>query len=679
MAIRSRQFLAVALLIAFIFSATPAEAQVIASDMTNSSSNGLISFENPSNGAFTSAGDGFQKYQRGVSATIPFSVLDDSLISFPGDTLGIIDDNNSDIFFGVVDTINPQNASAALSATWVFNIAGATDLALSIDMGAMGDFEASDTFTWSYSIDGGPVMTAFDGIVDEADAITYTLAGGAMPTLSDPMTVQGVILNNVLQKLGTLLSGTGSQLTLVLTATANGGSEAFAFQNIEINEGGLPLDIVAFDLVDSGSQNLTNFDNPFVNAFASGGDGFETYRRGVSASIPFSLLDDSLVTFTADTLGIVDDNNLHAFFGATDTVNANNTGPVSATWTFDISGATNLGLVIDMGAMGDFESSDSFQWTYSIDGATSLTAFASDVDEAASNTYTLADGDMFTLADPMTMEGVVLTNVLTRFSTALTGSGSVLDLTLTADTNGGTEAFAFQNIIIAQGFQPDEPEPTPVLEIFEIQGDGASSPFNGDVVESLNNVVTALASNGFFMQTPTSRSDGNVDTSDGIFVFTGGAPSLAIGDMVSVVAEVDEFFGLTELTNNPVLTVTGSGLSLPAAVIFDAVTPSPDPTNQSCAIEFECYEGMLVQIANGSVTGSNQRFGVDPIAEVHITAAENRTFREIGIEFPGIPGLPVWDENPEVFELDPDKLGLSNRVIAAGSTFSATGVIGFEF
>ena len=34
---------------------------------------------------------------------------------------------------------------------------------------------------------------------------------------------------------------------------------------------------------------------------------------------------------------------------------------------------------------------------------------------------------------------------------------------------------------------------------------------------------------------------------------------------------------------------------------------------------------------------------------------------------------------PEVFELDPDKLGLSNQIIPAGSTFTATGVLGFEF
>jgi hypothetical protein len=99
----------------------------------------------------------------------------------------------------------------------------------------------------------------------------------------------------------------------------------------------------------------------------------------------------------------------------------------------------------------------------------------------------------------------------------------------------------------------------------------------------------------------------------------------------------------------------------------------------SCNIEFECYEGMLVTITNGTVTGPNQRFGTDPVAEVHITAADSRTYREPGIEFPGIALYPMWDGNPEVFELDPDKLGLANQVIPAGSHFDAAGVLGFEF
>ena len=217
------------------------------------------------------------------------------------------------------------------------------------------------------------------------------------------------------------------------------------------------------------------------------------------------------------------------------------------------------------------------------------------------------------------------------------------------------------------------------IQIWEIQGDGLSSPFEGFEVITEDNIVTALAPNGFFMQTPPSNSDNDVDTSDGIFVFTGGAPAVAVGDMVDVQGDVTEFFGFTEYEFGATVTVTNMGLPIPPAVQFNAAVPSPDPAAPSCAIEFECYEGMLVEVANGTTTGPNQGFFTDPVAEVHITAGAARTFREPGIAFPGLPGLPVWDGNPEVFELDPDKLGLPNQIIPAGSSFSATGVIGFEF
>jgi len=107
----------------------------------------------------------------------------------------------------------------------------------------------------------------------------------------------------------------------------------------------------------------------------------------------------------------------------------------------------------------------------------------------------------------------------------------------------------------------------------------------------------------------------------------------------------------------------------------------PSPNQPQPATEYERYEGMRVVIANGAVSGPNQRFGSDPVAEVHVTASGQRAFREPGVEFPGLmmPPIPVWDGNPEVFELDPNRLGLTNQLIRAGSTFVAEGIIGYEF
>lgn len=216
-----------------------------------------------------------------------------------------------------------------------------------------------------------------------------------------------------------------------------------------------------------------------------------------------------------------------------------------------------------------------------------------------------------------------------------------------------------------------------IAEIYEIQGAGLTSPVVGAPVTTLDNVVTAVAPDGFFMQTPDERIDADPETSNGIFVFTGAAPAVAVGDRVDVSGTVQEFFDFTEISGFPVVTLLSSGNPVPAPVVFDTATPSP--LQPQPATEYERYEGMLVQVAAGRVSGPNQTFGSDPIAEVHVVAGPDRAFREPGIEFPGLSGLPVWDGNPEVFELDPDRLGLANAIIPAGSTFSATGVLGYEF
>ena len=116
---------------------------------------------------------------------------------------------------------------------------------------------------------------------------------------------------------------------------------------------------IAQDLVSSTSTRLISYTS-FAPVFGSSGDAFGIFARGISDSIPFSLQDDSVSVFTADTLGIIGETDSDQFFGIVDTENGDNSGPVAAEWVFDISGASDLSLSIDMAAMGDFESSDSF-------------------------------------------------------------------------------------------------------------------------------------------------------------------------------------------------------------------------------------------------------------------------------------------------------------------------------
>lgn len=235
------------------------------------------------------------------------------------------------------------------------------------------------------------------------------------------------------------------------------------------------------------------------------------------------------------------------------------------------------------------------------------------------------------------------------------------------------------------------------VEIHAIQGNGLRSPLapatgtgNGQVVVTAGNVVTGIAANGFSMQTPDARADADPLTSQGIFVFTNTAPpaSIAIGDVVTVKGAVAEFFNFTQITGAPVVVETGTG-TLPNAVVFDQNRPSRDPANLSCSAtlgNFECFEGMLVSVPAGVVNTGNQSFGTDAFAEVFASAVGTRARREAGVRFgltpPASPAtVPVWDGNPELFELDADRMipANANRAIAGGSLFSAVGVIGYDF
>ena len=113
----------------------------------------------------------------------------------------------------------------------------------------------------------------------------------------------------------------------------------------------------------------------------------------------------------------------------------------------------------------------------------------------------------------------------------------------------------------------------PVLEIWEIQGSGPASPYAQQRITTRGNIVTAAAGNGFFMQTPASRSDGDAGTSDGVFVYTGAPPAVAAGDRVDVTGTVQEVHELTESGSSTVVAVTVGGQPPPPAVPFGPSVP----------------------------------------------------------------------------------------------------------
>ena len=149
-------------------------------------------------------------------------------------------------------------------------------------------------------------------------------------------------------------------------------------------------------------------------------------------------------------------------------------------------------------------------------------------------------------------------------------------------------------------------------------------------------VITAVRTNGFFMQDPQPDSDER--TSEGVFVFTSSAPARRrVGDAVTVSGRVAEFrpgggvnLTTTEITGPTVTrdrrrrastpTLVGPhGRRPPQQVIEDDAMGNVETSGvlfdpREDGLDFhESLEGMLVQIESPEVVGPTNDFGEVPV------------------------------------------------------------------
>ncbi|MEO0978031.1 MAG: choice-of-anchor I family protein [Pseudomonadota bacterium] len=235
------------------------------------------------------------------------------------------------------------------------------------------------------------------------------------------------------------------------------------------------------------------------------------------------------------------------------------------------------------------------------------------------------------------------------------------------------------------------------LAIYEIQGAGHASAFEGESVLT-SGVVTAVDSNGFYMQDP--EGDGDIATSDGIFVFTGDAPTVAVGDAVDVEASVAEFtpggvstrnLSTTQLVS-PVVIVTGTGAAIAATVIGQGgrVPPSEvidddafgtiagnggfDPGTDGIDF-FESLEGMLVTAQDIVAVAGTNRFG-------EIFGVVDQGADATGISSRGTLNISPDDFNPEKVQIDFDSgiLDFDFPDVNVGDQLGdVTGVVTYNF
>ncbi|MGB7114945.1 MAG: hypothetical protein WBD56_02285, partial [Anaerolineales bacterium] len=148
---------------------------------------------------------------------------------------------------------------------------------------------------------------------------------------------------------------------------------------------------------------------------------------------------------------------------------------------------------------------------------------------------------------------------------------------------------------------PVSAEPSEIIPICEIQGDGFSSPHDGETLTAGGIVHTDLEEtwkSGFFMQ--EEDCDGDPATSDGIYIYLGVKGDVVdSGDYVEVGGTVQEYYGLTELSASPEdVEVLSIGNPLPAAQDL-----TPPFNNDASRVYFESVEGMFVKVDQALTVG----------------------------------------------------------------------------
>lgn len=126
------------------------------------------------------------------------------------------------------------------------------------------------------------------------------------------------------------------------------------------------------------------------------------------------------------------------------------------------------------------------------------------------------------------------------------------------------------------------------VTIYEIQGQQALSPYEGQIIKTYG-IVTGTFPGSYFIQ------DGEGEW-NGVYVYSGD--DVTVGDEVELTAEVDEFFDLTELKSVSSLTILSSGNTLPNASWLSTEE-----------ISDEAYEGVLVKVENAICSNDNAGYG----------------------------------------------------------------------
>jgi predicted extracellular nuclease len=607
---------------------------------------------------------------------IPFSLADDSVVSigggaFAGDTEGVYGQNSDfdNDFFGISDS---DEFGADQTASWTFNISGATELELLIDMGGIsnsdfGGFSTGTDAKFTIQIDGGAEQIAFD--LNPVDANGFTTrpmdsgnasGGGRVLEVTGDNTVTKLLAEDGSEATNTFLdktpasgAGAGELDTFLTTIDGTGSTLTLAFTT------DFPFEAMAFDNIEIrgvGGSGGDNGDTPvvFISEFHYDNEGTDVGEFiEVTATAGTDLAGYSLVLYNGNGGASYDTEFLSGI--VTDQFNGLGTAVVD----FPSNGIQNgspdgIALVAPDGTVVEFISYEG-----------SFTAVGGAADGLLSTDIGVEESSSTAVGQSLQLINRIWTAPAAETKGVVNGADN------SDGDNGGGDVT--------------------ITPIYDIQGAGHVSGFVGQAVTTTG-IVTAVDGNGFYLQ--EAAGDDNITTSDAIFVFTGSSPSVAVGNELQVSGVVSEFtpggtstrnLSTTQLgsvttievlsTENelPTAVILGnSGRQVPTEIIEDDNFTSFDPETDGADF-FESLEGMLVTVENAvAVSGTNQFGEIFTVANQDVTGLSDR----------GTLNISPNDFNPEKIQIDTDfdVSGFENPLVDVGAQLgNVTGVISYDF
>ncbi len=226
------------------------------------------------------------------------------------------------------------------------------------------------------------------------------------------------------------------------------------------------------------------------------------------------------------------------------------------------------------------------------------------------------------------------------------------------------------------------------MTISQIQGTSQLSPVVDQEV-STEGVVTALTSEGFYLQSADNEQDSDARSSEGLYVL--GASAAQVGDRVKVAGMVREALvgaGSDQLTQTQLasskIDTLARGQALPRAISLDAATVAADPS----VTGLERFEGMRVSVpelvvvaasggtvneATGQVSGNGKFYAV--------ARGINRPFLEPGLNVLA-RAQAVAGVSPQIFDANPERLLVDSlgqrgaRALSTDAGDSLRGMVG---